>query len=453
MALSKACSPELGNSPADKDTMNIETYIDTSLTLAKRKRLNELLGELHSITAIDYTKQEILDIESAVHEMLLKICEQINTRGRFKVSRLQTCGSMAERASVWKHLKHGEYWIGLEDDDAYVEFDFLAILGKFVEEKTKDCPECAEVDNAKPDKCISAGVAISSDPSDLKQQFFKEVFASVDALFLCLSAQITYVYNGKIEEVSFKHNSSVCDGCIVRPTGILHLNTSIPILLHSESQTPSKCSLILEWRSNHGTLYTANLESTQARKAKNLPIFIDLLPAFESKTPHVSPFGYAFQTFLIPKYCNFCCSSPTVTYWKKSMCLSEIHTVANEMTDKHRKCYRIIKLLLELMDDTIWYYSYLNQYEVKTMVFHHTRTCMDSSDDCVDCVLRILCEVQHAYETQNLKSFHSDQKFDDISDTRVFERFIVKLCSVSTKDSLDTFVRKIAARYSDEAIE
>ena len=118
--------------------------------------------------------------------------------------------------------------------------------------------------------------------------------------------------------------------------------------------------------------------------------------------------GYECKTFLIPKSCN-CCAISSPVCWKKSMCLSEIHTIANEMKDKHRKCYRLIKLLLELVDDTVYYRSYFNQYSVKTVVLHHSRQCLDTSDECANCVLHIFRELQLAHETRRLRSLHSNQ--------------------------------------------
>ena len=132
------------------------------------------------------------------------------------------------------------------------------------------------------------------------------------------------------------------------------------------------------------------------------------------------------------------------------MCLSEIHTVVTNMTNKHRKCYRIIKLLLELMDDTIYYHSFINQYHVKTVVFHHNRTCFDTSGKVANCVLQIYRELMHAHETQILKSFHSDRRFNYLEQqlSGTYRSYIEKLCSITTNDTLDIFIRKIKAGSS-----
>ena len=61
----------------------------------------------------------------------------MNKLGVLKIYRHQACGSMAERMSVWKRLKHGEYCDGFEDDAVYTEFDFIAVLGEFQDQLTK----------------------------------------------------------------------------------------------------------------------------------------------------------------------------------------------------------------------------------------------------------------------------------------------------------------------------
>ena len=284
------------------------------------------------------------------------------------------------------------------------------------------------------------------EPEDLKKCFYEEIIASVGYCFKCLSPDITHagIENHLIEKVSFKHDSRSCACCVLRATGSLNFSTSIPITPHADTQTPASCSLIFQWISKSESLYVPDKFFTQRKQIKLLPIFIDLLPAFESRQSHVSESGHEYKTFIIPKRCN-CCFLNSGGGWRKSMCLSEIHIIANEMSNKHRKCYRIIKLLLELMDK-VDYFSYINQYYVKTFVLRHSRMCLDTSDDCVNRVLHIFHELQLAYEAWDLRSYHSNQKLgcaENIVYT-LFQECIEKLCSVSTKDSLDVFARKIA---------
>ena len=229
-----------------------------------------------------------------------------------------------------------------------------------------------------------------------------------------------------------------------RITGSLNFSTSIPITPHADTQTPASCSLIFQWKSKSESLYAPDIYFTQTKQIKILPIFIDLLPAFESRQSHMSERGHEYKTFRIPKRCN-CCFLNSGGGWRKSMCLSEIHIIANKMSNKHRKCYRIIKLLLKLMD-TVLYFSYIDQYYVKTYVLRHSRMCLDTSDDYVNCVLHIFRGLQLAYEAWDLRSYHSNQKLccaENIVYT-LFQECIENLCSVSTNDSLDVFARKFA---------
>ena len=418
--------------------------VSMELNIEKKEKLNQLLEELHDKAAIDYNNTEIKDIESAVHEMMWKIAEGINKHGHFKISRLQACGSMAEKVSVWKHLKCGEECDGLKEDDAFIEFDFLPILGEFSDENTESgCPECVEVNMPELFKIIRTGETPLYDEYDLKSQVFEEGIASAGSLFECILPDMP-----DSSSVTFKHNSSLCvrECCVVRDTGELQLNSVIPIKPFGQNgQTPAKCSLILQWKSKAGSLKAPNALYTQSREIQVLPIFIDFVPALESPDTHKGDNGYEYEIFVIPKSCNFCKIISTI--WKRSMFLSEIHTVANEMTNKHRKCYRIIKLLLEVMDDTIVNYSFIDQYHVKTVVLHHNRTCLDTSDKVANCVLQIFRELIHAHKTEILKSFHSVKRFRflDIRMSGAYSSYLEKLCSVSTNDSLDTFVNKIKA--------
>ena len=88
---------------------------------ARKARLNEILEEIHTKASIDYTLQEMKDIQTAVHKMLERVVERVNKRGLFKISRIVPAGSMVEQTAVWKY-RRGE---------VHTEFDYLGVL---------DCP-------------------------------------------------------------------------------------------------------------------------------------------------------------------------------------------------------------------------------------------------------------------------------------------------------------------------
>ena len=134
--------------------------------------------------------------------------------------------------------------------------------------------------------------------------------------------------------------------------------------------------------------------------------------------------------------------------WRKSYCMAEIVYIVNEMSEKHRKCYKIIKYFLQrfMKFGINWYY-------VKTVALYHSRECSDSSEDCAECVLKMLTELKHAYETETLKSFYdSDVNIFDSNnaaifrslytrDKRIFKKVIKRLCSVRNTDSCYTLLQ------------
>ena len=65
--------------------------------------LNKLFEDVVTKVSIDNNNQEIQDIQSAVRIMLGRVVTRVNKRGRFQISRIQPCGSMAEQTAVWKY--------------------------------------------------------------------------------------------------------------------------------------------------------------------------------------------------------------------------------------------------------------------------------------------------------------------------------------------------------------
>ena len=98
-----------------------------------------MLEDVISKVSIDYSNQEIQDIQTAVHTMLEKIVTRVNERGWFKISCIQPVGSMVEQTAVWKY--------GGWTRDRYTEFDFLAVLDNSPEIERRDhgCGQCVEV--------------------------------------------------------------------------------------------------------------------------------------------------------------------------------------------------------------------------------------------------------------------------------------------------------------------
>ena len=80
-----------------------------------------------------------------------------------------------------------------------------------------------------------------------------------------------------------------------------------------------------------------------------------------------------------------------------SCCLTEIDIILKRMSKKHRECYKILKFLIFTADIG-------RSYFFKTAVIHHHRTCSDTSDDRVKCVVSILLELQSAIQRGILKN-------------------------------------------------
>ena len=63
----------------------------------QKNKLNEIFEALLTKASIDYSNQEIQDIQAAVNTMLKRVVAKVNERGIFNVSRFDQCGSMAEK--------------------------------------------------------------------------------------------------------------------------------------------------------------------------------------------------------------------------------------------------------------------------------------------------------------------------------------------------------------------
>ena len=158
-------------------------------------------------------------------------------------------------------------------------------------------------------------------------------------------------------------------------------------------------------------------------------------------TPSVA--GNEHDYFIVPKSCYVCEVDDYDDYdeygyrWRKSWCLAEINAINTDMSDKHRRCYQVMKYYLEQFQG-------LPNYHIKTVVLNHHTTCANSTDDCVDCVIGMLRELLQAYETKELLSYQSNLKIikevDFEFNKKDCERLIHKLCSVSATDAWQTFI-------------
>ena len=374
----------------------------------RTNKLNKLLDKVVTKASIDNSNQEILDIQTAVRTMLDKIVTRVNERGRFQISTFVPCGSMAEQTTVLKF----DY-----KKEMYTEFDFLANLDYSPDIICRDhhCGQCVMVSELPvPVGAESKLQEYDDDEFDLigtaarcDHLFRREINTCLGSDCHCFSVQ--YDDEPIFPSYSYKLHAECksdyrCDKCVVEmPTGILRVNHSVSVGKHKDVN----CSLAFMWTSKANTLpvYDSSLQE-EARQVTSLPIHVDFLPALEVLKD--KPDEAVHDYFLVPKHCNVCDDDGDrfrQYNWRKSNCLAEIAYIVNEMSEKHKKCYKIIKYLLSTVVIVVISRN-INWYYLKTVTLNHSRECSDSSEGCADCVLKILTDLKHAYETKTLTLFH-----------------------------------------------
>ena len=270
--------------------------------------------------------------------------------------------------------------------------------------------------------------------------------SSCDCLSLQYDKNQDGFYNILLRPSSLEHNHG-CGECTVdMSTGTLHVNTEINI--YQGSHGPNHCSLIFQWISNTKTLsafYTLLLQ--RPKPISSLPIYVDFLPALESLKPTSPGLEDEHDYFIVPKSCNVCYDEkPFRSFrdrWRKSWCMAEIQAITLEMSEKHRRCYQIMKYLSEV----IAMYK-LPNYHIKTVVLRHHTKCSNTTDDCVDCVMGMFRVLLRACKTKKLLLYQSNLNILICRADKIpfyksrYELLIKKLFSVSVTDSWNTFIRK-----------
>ena len=419
-----------------------------SLTSEPREKLIQFFHHIIANASVDYTNPEIQDIQNVVYTMLERIRTRVNSRGIFRIARLVRGGSMAEQTSLWKIEKYLRY--------KYLEFDFLAALENAVKlciDQTANCPGCIKIVKTPVDKerlrqCYNGDAFGLEGQGRINFLFIKEINYCLTSSCNCLTYQCKDRGNRISLRPSSVEHKGGCGECTVdMSTGTLHVNTEISV--EQITSAPNKCSLIFRWISKAKRLSVPDeLLFREPQLLSSLPIYVDFLPALESLKPTPSGAGDEHGYFIVPKSCNVRNSMSDMS-WRKSWCLAEINAFTTDMSDKHRRCYQVIKFLSERH-----FYSVLPNYHMKTVVLNHHTTCRDTTDDCVDCVIGMLRELLQAYETNELLSFQSNLNIlhrytDDFyeDDKDYCERLIYKLCSVSATDTWKTFISKVEVLY------
>ena len=448
-------TPELGQAKKVSLELKETTRLDYPILDERTtNKLNEIFEEVHSKVSIDYSiNQEILDIQAAVRMMLERVVARVNGRGRFNISRIQPCGSMAEGMAVWKYDEG-------QRENRYTEADFLAVLADspvLTRRSGGGCQQCAGVSvlpvnvNRLEDSEINSlfdGDNHYRERIKFDRLFFSELNTCLGSACNCFS--LLYKNNNlntgekTITYPSYSYKLSagcepyyLCDKCVVEmPTGILRVNHTLSV---GPGYDDENCSLAFIWTSKANTLSVYDsVFQEKAEDSTSLSIHVDFLPAIEIFKADSYDGTPEHDFFLLPKRCNGGCRAEQ---WRKSNCLAEIAYIVHVMSEKHKKCYKIIKYFLSR-----WVFSNLiNWYHVKTVALNHSRECLDASEDCAVCVLKMLTEAKHSYDIKTLNSFHHpdvnifNESFANDSEWW-FNLAIKRFCTVKNIDSPTTLL-------------
>ena len=233
------------------------------------------------------------------------------------------------------------------------------------------------------------------------------------------------------------------------PTGTLHVNTEVNIIKHGDG--PNQCSLAFQWTSKARSLSALDEQLLQKiQPISSLPIYVDFLPALESRKPTPSGNGDQHVYFIVPKHCNVCYEEGEDRNWRESASVAEINAITNNMSDKHIRCYKIMKFITHFR-----WYNNLSNYHIKTIVLHHHTACSSTTDNCVDCVMAMFQDLLHAYETRKLLSYASNlnllnhysedflSKYNLNTSKSLCQRLISKIYSAPVTDTWEGFIRKM----------
>ena len=421
-----------------------------SLNAKQKENLNAFFTEIVNKDSMDYNNQELQDISTAVRIMLEMVIQRISNRGVFSISHIQPCGSMVEKTSLWKLSK--------ETGEPATEFDFLAVLKEpFEKVPNHSCLLCQPVKKLpvnlellrkyynKAEESLGDGVNVALKINHL---FVQELNFCIASSCNCFSVQyeLDDVDETHFRRISFNQQGPTCSRCTVdMPTGSLRVNTCIDI--DSSSGSPADCSLIFLWTSKIQSLNApVDLTLQKTSPVANLPVYVDFLPALQLNTSSANE--HEHDVFLVAKRCHQCLNDR----WRKSIFVTEINYMQIVMTEKHLKCFKIFKYLMKVCAHRGVNLMYFNQYVVKNVAFQHDMECSDSSKDIAECVVKMLCDLEHAYKSGRLISLVTGaniimfniygNRFDYI------RQIIDRLCSVSETDSWETFAQKLTTKLN-----
>ena len=364
-----------------------------AIHVARDRRLKSFYKNILRNAQLNFNNKEIQDIQIAVRQMLERITAQINTEpeSRFKISHIQPCGSMEEKSSILKTVEEPYDYNG-ECLTKYIEFDYLAIIDKPDDVRLESsCPGC----HLWPEYIRKQGneFPLGYGSEDV---FSRQLCRSIASLCGCFSFVF---YSDEDDDPYFptafsfepaNPNINGCPSCTVTmDTGCL---TVMPEVMNDSEDC---CSLILLWTSYVSSLSDFDCDDTlqTTKQIKYLPIHIDFIPACKISGQQINGSN---PLFLVPKTCSYC-DYP----FRVSDCLGEIEYFLNNVSEKHKKTYLIIKFISQ-------FFVLLPKYHLKIILFRHCKTCTDTSEDYTTCVLSVLRELSQSYKNGVLMAFRGN---------------------------------------------
>ena len=369
---------------------------------------NVKYDELLKTISIDYSSQEVQDLQRSVFELLTKLKDKINENRSFNISRIEPCGSMVEKTSVWKHTNGDKPFIMIPEEtelDLYTEFDYLAVL------ETPDfsfgshgrCPLCLKAESSPiTDDLLKKswfGTIYKSGCEKFELDFLKilnSVILSCDCMRNADCIIQDYMFRKNIFKQIMFQIVTGCDKCTVyTPSGKLQF---LPAGIIPAT------SLRFLWTSSSMSLHGVKKPNSPTRvhsessHIKYLPVFIDFIPSFRLFKPNTNKNELQYECFIVSKRCVALSCDDT---WRKSDCFAEIDHMLHTMSDKHRNCFKILKYFNQQEHD----YDEVPSYHLKTIVLNHSLTCTNSSQDYQPCLNGIVRELKQAYDSCDLRCF------------------------------------------------
>ena len=340
--------------------------------------LKTFFDDIVSKSSLDFDSQELLDIKSGVEELLYRYVQKIEERNPFfKISRIQSCGSVTEKSSVWKvHYKH----VGSSTSPYlnFIEMDYLAVLKKTTDCCFKRiCQGCMKLEsdiigsnigedlanrNGLMDENNTWKICRLTGPHVFDKLFHNELCFSISSMCDCFTigdstkSSFSTRRNGYTFHPRLGNQSTKCDKCTAfRQTGFIHIAPYIETNYDS-SEEPETCSFVLLWTSLAKTLQAPDIVSMKrTNPIKQLPVYIDFLPVFEveKEEPGKLPQDDLKSCFIVPKTCQSALHPfdrfIDSTSWRISYNLLEADTILNTISTDHRKSYKVIKYLTQLL--------------------------------------------------------------------------------------------------------